>query len=70
MTKMLMSYPVDVDDVEINLKETRDMRIRSFLRQIKNPYLMKIDGVLVEMEYRDDGYEVQDAIRATSRLVS
>ena len=55
MTKKPTSYPVDVDDVEINLKETRDMRIRSFLKQIKNPYLMKIDDVLVEMEYQDEG---------------
>ena len=70
MTKKPTSYPVDVDDVEINLKETRDMRIRSFLKQIKNPYLMKIDDVLVEMEYQDEGCKVQDAIRATSRLVS
>ena len=70
MTKKPTSYPVDVDDVEINLKETRDMRIRSFLQQIKNPYLMKIDDVLVEMEYQDEGYKVQDAIRATTRLES
>lgn len=54
--------PVDLDEVEINPHDSKEKRIRSFLKQVKNPYLVKIDGITVEMEYNEDGPTMQEAV--------
>ena len=54
--------PVNVDDVYINPDTSKDKRIQSFVSQVKNPYLLKIDGVVVEMEYAAEGATMRDVV--------
>lgn len=54
--------PVNVDEIRIEADASKTKRIDSFLRQAKNPYLMEIDGVTVEMEYADNGWTMQQAV--------
>lgn len=54
--------PVNVDEIRIEADASKTKRIDSFLRQAKNPYLMEIDGVTVEMEYADNGCTMQQAV--------
>ena len=54
--------PVDIEDVQIDTRQSKAARIRSFISQVKDPYQIMIDGVLVEMEYSDNGYSLQEAV--------
>ena len=54
--------PVNIEDVQIDAGQSKDMRIKSYIRQVKDPYQVKIDGVLVEMEYAEDGGTMQEAV--------
>ena len=62
--------PVDVDEVVIDPEASKKMRISSFLRQVKNPYLLKIDGVVVEMEYAENGPTLDEAAGQMAELGS
>lgn len=54
--------PVNIEDVQIDVSQSKDARIKSYIRQVKDPYQIKIDGVLVEMGYSDNGYSLQQAV--------
>lgn len=62
--------PVDVDDITIDPTASKKARISTFLRQAKNPYLMKIDGVAVEMEYTEDGPTLEEAVKQMMNFTS
>ena len=42
---------VDLRDITIDLNKPVIDRIDSFLQQIKNPYLFKVDDVIVKVKY-------------------
>ena len=54
--------PVNVDEIYVNPDSVKKARIRLFVEQAKNPYLVEIDGVCVEMEYAEDGPTLQEAV--------
>ena len=54
--------PVNIEDVQINTRQSKAARIRSYISQVKDPYEVMIDGVLVEMEYSENGYSLQQAV--------
>ena len=54
--------PVNIEDVQIDTRQSKAARIRSFISQVKDPYQIMIDGVLVEMEYSENGYSLQEAV--------
>lgn len=54
--------PVDVDEVIIDPAQEKKKRIASFVSQVKNPYFVKIDGVIVEMEYRQNGETMEEVL--------
>ena len=54
--------PVDVDEVIIDPAQEKKKRIASFISQVKTPYLVKIDGVIVEMEYQQDGETMEEVL--------
>lgn len=54
--------PVDVDEVIIDPAQEKKKRIVSFISQVKNPYFVKIDGVIVEMEYRQNGETMEEVL--------
>ncbi len=54
--------PVDIANVIIDMQMPKTARIKSYLKQVKDPYAVMIDGVLVEMEYTDDGPSMQELV--------
>ena len=54
--------PVNIEDVHIDESQPKDAKIKSYIRQVKDPYQVKIDGVLVEMAYTENGYTLQQAV--------
>lgn len=46
---------VDIRDVVIDRDAPKEARVKSFLRQIKNPYCFKVGNVVVKTTFADDG---------------
>ena len=51
---------VDIRDVEVDSSQDQPERIRSFLRQIKNPYCFKVGEVVVNVAYTEGGATLND----------
>ena len=54
--------PVDLDEVYIDMAQTKEQRIKTYLNQVKDPYQVKIDGVLVEMEFAENGPSMEELL--------
>ncbi len=42
---------VDLREVEINRKDSAVQRVESFMEQVKNPYLFKVDKTIVKVSF-------------------
>lgn len=51
---------VDIRDVKLDSSLEQPERIRSFLRQIKNPYCFKVGNVVVNVAYTEGGSTLND----------
>ena len=54
--------PVDIDEVMIDTGIPKKQRMASYLKQVKNPYKVKVNGTVVEMEYSDNGHTLQELV--------
>ena len=52
---------VDLRDISINTSAPLIERVESFFTQVKNPYLFKVDDVIVKVRY-GNGKSFSDAI--------
>ncbi|MBM6721493.1 DUF6870 family protein [Pseudoflavonifractor phocaeensis] len=51
---------VDIRDVKLDSRLEQSERIRSFLRQIKNPYCFKVGDIVVNVAYTEGGATLND----------
>ena len=51
---------VDIRDVVIDQDASKEERIKSFLRQIKNPYCFKVENVVVKTTFADTDVTLDD----------
>ena len=51
---------VDIRDVKLDSSLEQTERIRSFLRQIKNPYRFKVGDVVVDVAYTEGSATLND----------
>ena len=57
--------PDDVDDIEnikISRKKCKEEKILDFIIETKNPYIFKVNGRLVKIEFSNNGIKAEDAI--------
>lgn len=54
--------PVNIEEVCIDVSKPKDQKIKSFVKQVKDPYQVRIDGVLVEMRYAENGPTMQELV--------
>lgn len=57
---------VDLKDVAVDTALPVSQRVRQFLDQVHNPYLFKVDGIVVKVNYRGN----QDLSSALSGLLA
>ena len=50
----------DLDKIKIGRKKSKEKRIIDFIT--KNPYIFKVNGRLVKIEFTDNGRKAEDAI--------
>lgn len=53
----------DIKDVHIDKSTPVEMRIKSFLNQVANPYCLIIDGVIVKNSFSDTGESMNDVLK-------
>ncbi len=53
---------VDIRDVCIDETLPRDERFRSFLKQIKNPFVFKCGNIVIKTTYAKNGVTMEDCL--------
>lgn len=53
---------VDIREVEINLELPKEERVKSFVRQIRNPYCFKVGNVVVKTTFADTDVTLDDRL--------
>lgn len=51
---------VDIRSVQIDPTLSMEERIKSYVEQIKNPYLFKVGDTVVQVEYANNGRSIND----------
>lgn len=52
----------DLDKIKISRKKSKEKRIKDFITKTKNPYIFKVNGRLVKIEFADNGRKAEEAI--------
>ena len=60
---------VELTSVVIDPSLPKEERIRSFLKQIKNPYKFKVEGVVVSVSYNESGPTLQECLEAYVKTI-
>jgi hypothetical protein len=58
-----MSKLADILDVRIDTSQPIEERRKSYLRQIRNPYLYRCDDVIVKVSFAESGATLKDRLR-------
>lgn len=53
---------VDIKEVKIDTKKCQKERIIDYLRQIKNPYCFKCNGIIVKTNFSDKEITLEDRL--------
>ena len=56
----LLDSLVDIRDVKIDRTLPVEERMKSYVEQIKNPYMFKVGNTIVRVSYRKDGPSFQE----------
>jgi hypothetical protein len=58
-----ISALADIRDVTIDASLPRDERVKSYLRQIKNPYLYRCGDIVVRVSFADTDVTLEDRLK-------
>ena len=56
----LLKSLVDIRDVKIDCSQPVEERVRSYIEQIKNPYLFKVGSTVVRVSYANTQATIND----------
>lgn len=56
----LLDSLVDIRDVKIDRSLPVEERMKSYVEQIKNPYMFKVGNTIVRASYKEDGPSFQE----------
>lgn len=59
----------DIQDIKINANLPKEERIMDFIEQIKNPYLFKCGGLVVQSVFADTEVTLTDRLKQYFRTV-
>ena len=52
----------DLNKIRISRRKSKEERIIDFINKTKNPYVFKVNGRLVKLEFTDNGTNAENAI--------
>lgn len=53
---------VDIKDVKIDRNLSREDRISDYIKQVKNPYCVQCNGIIVKMNFSQSGETLEDKL--------
>ena len=53
----------DIRDIKINTKKPVQERIKSYIEQVKNPYCLIVDGMVVKMTFANTEKTMNDRVK-------
>ncbi len=53
---------VDIRDVKIDRSRSREERISDYVNQVKNPYCVQCNGIVVKMSFSQSGATLDDKL--------
>ena len=56
----LLASLVDIRDVRIDRSLPMEERVKSYVEQVKNPYMFKVGNTVVRISYTDNGRTMND----------
>lgn len=57
-----IDYVDELSGIKISRKSSKEEKILDFISKTKNPYIFKVNGKLVKLEFTDNGTNAEDAI--------
>ena len=45
---------IDLENIQIDTTQPREKRVESFFEQIKNPYIFRVDDIVVKVNYGEN----------------
>ncbi len=60
---------VELSSVVIDPSLSKEERLKSFIKQIKNPYKFKTNGVVVSVSYNESGPTLQELLEAYIKTI-
>lgn len=55
---------VDLDDIFIDISQPSEQKLRSFVEQVKNPYIFRIGDVAVKVNYANSGLSFTEIFKS------
>ena len=52
----------DISNIKIDRKKKGNERILDFINKISNPYMFKVDGKIVKIEFANNGIDAEESI--------
>ena len=62
------SQLVDLQDVKIDQRLTKENRIKSYIKQVKNPYLFKVGDTAVRIRFTESGPSFEEKLLGIIRF--
>jgi len=55
---------VDIRDIKINREQSKEERIRDFVRQVGNPYCYRVGKIAVKLNFPDTSATLEDRLES------
>ena len=62
LSKINIDEVDDLNEIRISRRKSKEERIIDFISKTKNPYIFKVNGRLVKLEFTNNGRKAEDAI--------
>lgn len=55
---------VDIRDIKIDSSKSREERIADYIKQVKNPYLLQCNDIIVKMSFGESKETLEDKLES------
>lgn len=64
-----MEKIVEIEKVEIDTSLSKEEKIETFVKEIRNPYRFKVGDIIVNVAFNENGLTLQDKMMQYFRLI-
>ena len=64
-----MEEIINIEDIKVNTALPKEVRIKQFVKEIKNPYRFMVDDMIVNVVFTDNQSTLEDRLQQYLQLV-